>query len=90
VKEIHIEDDNFSINKNRVIEFCEKMLKENLGITWASPNGLRLGNLDFSILRLMKHAGCYSLNVGIESGSDDVLKRIRKKKYNRGSEGAGF
>ena len=79
IKEIHIEDDNFSVSRRRVIEFSERMLKENLGLTWALPNGLRLDSLDIHILKLMKKAGCYALNVGIESGNDRVLKRVNKK-----------
>ena len=79
VREIHIEDDNFSINKNRVIEFSERMLKENLGITWCFPNGLRLDSLDLPSLELMNKAGCHSVNVGIESGNSEILKRIQKK-----------
>lgn len=78
VKEIHIEDDNFSQKKERVIEFSEHVLKEELGITWALPNGLRLDNLDLKTLKLMCKAGCYAINVGIESGNDKRLKDIQK------------
>lgn len=78
VKEIHIEDDNFSLKKERVIEFSERVLKEELGITWALPNGLRLDNLDQKTLKLMSKAGCYTVNVGIESGNDKRLKDIQK------------
>lgn len=79
VKEFHIEDDNFSMKRSRVIDFCERLLKENLGLTWSFPNGLRLSNLDIPTLKLMKMAGCYSINVGIESGNNEILKRIKKK-----------
>ncbi len=78
VKEIHIEDDNFSMKKERVIDFSECLLKEGLGITWAFPNGLRLDNLDLGTLRLMRKAGCYAVNVGIESGDAEILKKIKK------------
>jgi len=78
VKEIHIEDDNFSMKKDRVVEFSEHMLNLKLGISWAFPNGLRLDKLDFKTLKLMKRAGCYSINVGIESGNEEMLKKIRK------------
>ncbi len=79
VKEIHIEDDNFSMKKERAIEFSERMLSEGLGITWAFPNGLRLDNLDLHTLKLMRKAGCYSLNLGVESGNDNMLLKIRKR-----------
>ncbi len=79
VREIHFEDDNFSLTKKRVVEFSERLLEENLGITWAFPNGLRLNNLDLQTLKLMRKAGCYAVNVGVESGNDSVLARINKK-----------
>jgi radical SAM superfamily enzyme YgiQ (UPF0313 family) len=78
VKEIHFEDDNFSAKRKLLVEFCEAMLKEDLGITWCFPNGLRLEMLDLDELRLMRRAGCYAVNVGVESGSDRILKRMRK------------
>lgn len=79
VNEIHFEDDNFSISKNFVSDFCEALLKNNLKIAWCFPNGLRLEKLDINILRLMRRAGCYSINVGVESGCNEILKRIEKK-----------
>ncbi|MBU2633723.1 MAG: B12-binding domain-containing radical SAM protein [Nanoarchaeota archaeon] len=78
IKEIHIEDDNFTMKKQFVIEFCQKLIKKNLGITFTFPNGIRLDTLDSSIIRLMKKAGLYSVSVGIESGSDRILKLMRK------------
>ncbi len=78
VKEIHFEDDNFSVKRKLLVEFCEALLKEDLGITWSFPNGLRLEILDLDELRLMRRAGCYAVNVGVESGSDRILKRMKK------------
>ena len=78
VKEIHFEDDNFSVKKKLLVEFCETLLKEDLNITWCFPNGLRLEMLDLNDLRLMHRAGCYAVNVGVESGSDRILKRMKK------------
>lgn len=79
VKEIHIEDDNFTFNRRFVEGFCKKLLEENLGITWACPNGMRLDVLDRELLLLMKKSGLYSVSVGIESGSDRILKLVKKR-----------
>jgi radical SAM superfamily enzyme YgiQ (UPF0313 family) len=78
IREIHIEDDNFTLNKNLVREFCNLIIEKELDISWCCPNGVRLDTLDEEILKLMKKAGCYSLAVGIESGSDKVLKHMKK------------
>lgn len=78
IKEFHIIDDAFTVNRNRVIEFCNEVIKRNLGIKFAFPNGVRLDTLDKEILNLMKKTGLYSLNLGIESGSQRILDRMKK------------
>lgn len=78
IREIHIEDDNFTLNKNLVREFTTLLIKKRLKISWCCPNGVRLDTLDEDLLKLMKKSGCYSLSVGIESGSDKILKHMKK------------
>lgn len=78
VKEIHIEDDNFTMNRKFVEDFCNKLIEKNLGITWTCPNGVRIDTLDENLIKLMKKSGLYSLSVGIESGSDRIRKLMKK------------
>lgn len=78
VREFHIEDDNFTWNREYVADFCRDIIKRKPGLFFALPNGVRLERLDEEILTLMEQAGFYSLAVGIESGSDRVLKLMRK------------
>ena len=79
VKEFHIEDDNFSWYRDFVMKFCELLLSGKRKYYWAFPNGLRLNALDKELLSKMKESGCYSICVGVESGSDKVLQSIKKK-----------
>jgi len=78
IREFHIIDDNFTLDK----EFAKKVLKEiiklNLKVSFSVPNGIRLDTLDKEILLLMKNAGFYLISIGIESGSDRVLKMMGK------------
>jgi radical SAM superfamily enzyme YgiQ (UPF0313 family) len=78
VREIHVEDDNFTGDRAYVGAFCEALSRECPGTTWTCPNGVRLDTLDRETLRMMKASGLYFLSVGIESGSDRVLSRMRK------------
>jgi len=78
IREIHIEDDNFTFRREYALSFCRELLRRNIDITWCCPNGVRLDTLDSELLHLMKQSGCYSLSLGIESGCDAVLKRIKK------------
>ncbi|HII15015.1 MAG TPA: radical SAM protein [Nanoarchaeota archaeon] len=78
VKEIHIIDDNFANRKERVLEFCNEVKKKQLKFTLTFPNGIRLNCLDEEILKALKGIGCYSVIVGIESGSEKILKDMKK------------
>jgi len=75
VKEIFIEDDTFTINKNLVLDVCRKMQERKLDITWSCN---ARATLDYSTMREMKSSGCRLLIVGYESGNDEILKTIQK------------
>ena len=79
IRELHIEDDNFTMNRSWVVEFCERLLETGWDLSWTMPNGVRLDSLDLELLKLMKRAGCYLLIVGVESGSDRILGEMKKK-----------
>lgn len=78
IRELHIEDDNFTFRREFVEGFCEGLLRRGGTLPWCCPNGVRLDSLDPELLRLMRRAGCYSLSLGIESGAPRVLAMIRK------------
>ena len=75
VKEVFFEDDTFTINKKRVLEFCKEYRKRNLDITWACN---ARADLDYETMKEMKKANCRLLIVGYESGSDEILRNIKK------------
>jgi anaerobic magnesium-protoporphyrin IX monomethyl ester cyclase len=79
IREIHIEDDNFTFDRERVIKFCNTLLDKKLDIYWACPDGVRLDTLDKELLQLMEKSGCYSFAVGLESGSPKILKDMNRK-----------
>jgi len=69
-------DDLFTANKKRVNEFCHRLLDMDLNIEWLCL--VRINNLDADLLDLMKRAGCCEIQIGIESGSDRILRLIKK------------
>jgi len=75
VKEIFIEDDTFTIGKKRVIKITEEIKNRKLDIVWACN---ARADLDYETMKKMKEAGCRLLIVGYESGSDEILKNIKK------------
>lgn len=76
VRELNIDDGTFTTKKERVLEFCERMIKARFNIIWTC-NG-RVDNLDDEMLKEMKKAGCKMIRLGVESGSQEVLDKIKK------------
>lgn len=75
VNEIFIEDDTFTVNKDKIGKICSEIKKRKLDITWSCN---ARANLDYETMKLMKDAGCRLLDVGYESGSNEILKNIQK------------
>ncbi|MDD5545966.1 MAG: radical SAM protein [Candidatus Omnitrophica bacterium] len=78
IREFHIIDDNFTFDRAYAKELLRKLADLHLGISWATPNGVRIDCLDEEMLVLMKKSGLYLISLGIESGSDRVLALMKK------------
>ena len=77
VKEIVIEDDTFTANRQRVTDICELLIQRGLHrkLRWLCNARV---NLDFATMKLMKRAGCRLIIPGIESGNEKILQNIKK------------
>lgn len=78
ISEFNFCDDSFAENKSLAIAVCDEINRRRLKIHWKTPVGIRLGNIDEEILKVMKSSGCYELGFGIESYNEQVLKISRK------------
>jgi len=76
LREVNIDDGTFTTNKSRVVTFCQRLRDEGLKLVWTC-NG-RVDNIDDEMLAEMKASGCKMVRLGVESGSQDVLDKIRK------------
>lgn len=71
-------DDDLLRYRDSLVQILEKMIEKKLNLTWAANNGLIPSSLDEELLRLMIDSGCIGFRIGIESGNDEILKKIRK------------
>ncbi|ODS30295.1 MAG: Radical SAM domain protein [Candidatus Scalindua rubra] len=78
IKEFLIWDDNFSLNKSRVHEFCDLLIKEEINLPWWCSNGLRTETLDEELIIKMRNSGLYAIILGIETGTDKIQKDMKK------------
>lgn len=76
VREMDIYDSAFTINRNRLLEICALMVKRGLDMSWTVR--ARADCVDEESLLALKKAGCNTIMYGIESGSPEILKRLRK------------
>jgi radical SAM superfamily enzyme YgiQ (UPF0313 family)/GT2 family glycosyltransferase len=80
VKFVYINDDNFlgygAESFARVSAFANELLNRKLEIQFATE--CRVDALDDDLLLLLKEAGMRQVLLGVESGSDTVLRRWRK------------
>jgi radical SAM superfamily enzyme YgiQ (UPF0313 family) len=71
-------DDNFTADRERVLEICRMIRSERLDMSYCTPNGIRVDSVDEEVLTEMYRAGFYAIAFGAESGDDAVLEKIMK------------
>ncbi|KYK29954.1 MAG: hypothetical protein AYK19_18975 [Theionarchaea archaeon DG-70-1] len=74
---LHFADDNFPVNRERTVALCKKMVENNLEVNWACLSRIEFMD-DLDLLKAMAHAGCREIFIGAESGSDEVLKKMKR------------
>ena len=72
---INFMDENFGASKAYLQEFCLKI--KPLDILW-HVGGMRVRSADSDTFKKMHECGCVSVYLGIESGSDKMLKIMEK------------
>jgi len=75
--EFNFNDDLFTADKNRVKGFCDKIVEKKINISWVAMS--RADYVDMDLLKTMKKAGCKKIAMGLESGSEKVLKYMNKR-----------
>lgn len=73
---IQFYDETFTLNRKRVIELCDEMLKQKIKLPWACFTRVNL--VDRELLEKMKSAGCYQIFYGVEAASQRLLDIIKK------------
>lgn len=76
IKEIFIYDDTFAVDRQRVIDICNKIIEQGIKISWDVRT--RVDTVDEEVLSYMKKAGCQRIHYGIEAGTQKILNVLRK------------
>ncbi|HIF98656.1 MAG TPA: radical SAM protein [Myxococcales bacterium] len=76
VRHVFVVDSVFNLPRAHAKEVCREIIKRGLTVPWtcyANPLGF-----DAELAHLMAQANCAGIEVGADSGSEEVLKRLRK------------
>ena len=75
VRHFRFQDDTITASKKWIRDLCSKLIP--LNVVWRAAT--RVDHSDRDILQVMKEAGCYEIDYGIETISDNVLELNNKQ-----------
>lgn len=76
VTNFYFSDDNINLNKRYAKELCRRLIDEGLNIEFSCE--AKIGLFDGELVELMRKAGCKRIKLGMESGSNRILKLMEK------------
>ncbi|MCL4457652.1 MAG: B12-binding domain-containing radical SAM protein [Nitrospirae bacterium] len=76
IDSFYILDDTFLLKKERVREFVDGLKMRNLNMVWAMETRVNL--IDEEMAKLISEGGCIQVDFGVESGSNEALRRMKK------------
>lgn len=68
--------DLFTVNRRRVLEFCEEISKRKMKVKWGCDS--RIDTIDFELIDKMQEQGMYQIFFGIETGSERMQAIVNK------------
>ncbi len=76
IPEILVYDDTFTVKRQRVLDVCAGIQRRGLDVAWDIR--ARVDTVDEGMLSALCAAGCERIHYGVEAGSDELMKAIRK------------
>ncbi|MEW6665187.1 MAG: B12-binding domain-containing radical SAM protein [Thermodesulfobacteriota bacterium] len=77
VRHVRFADDNFTADPRRLKSVLEMIIRERFDFTWSAF--ARANTITPGMVKLMRESGCEFLNMGIESGSREILLSMDKR-----------
>lgn len=79
IKMVDFFDDNFFVNRQRILEIMNGFISRNINIQWiANCRVNQFLQLNEEDIRLIRRAGCHTLTFGAESGNQKTLDFLQK------------
>jgi radical SAM superfamily enzyme YgiQ (UPF0313 family) len=75
--ELTIEDELFTLHRSHLLAICNEVMRRNVQINWHAFS--RVDTITPEIVDTMARAGCEAICFGVESGSQPILDRVKKR-----------
>lgn len=76
IHEFLVYDDTFTVNRQRVLDVCDEILRRKLDIGWDIR--ARVNTMNEELLRRLRAANCERIHYGVEAGTEKTLKVLKK------------
>jgi p-methyltransferase len=77
VRRLYFTDDNLFTTRARLQTLCGAILRSGMRVRWRGM--LRISAVDEPTAELMARSGCLEVLLGIESGDQEILRRMNKR-----------
>ncbi|NQU76721.1 MAG: radical SAM protein [Planctomycetes bacterium] len=76
LRSVHFDDDTFGVKPAYIRQLCDAIRRDCPHLSWSCE--LHVNLVTDQVLAMMASAGCRAIQLGIESGNNEILKQIRK------------
>lgn len=76
IRKILFRDATFTLDRERTQTICERIVNGRYSINWWCET--RVDRLDYALMEKMKQAGCLGMNIGVETGDEDIMQSHAK------------
>lgn len=77
IDSFHSHSPSLSSNLKELSRLCDLIIQDKLKFKWSGFASIG-PMMDIDLLRKMRKAGCFGLNLGVESGSQKIIDRMQK------------
>ncbi len=71
-------DDDLLYDRDNAIEMFHEISRRLPEATWCANNGLIAAAVNEEMLKVMQDSGCQGFTVGLETGNEEMLRKVRK------------
>jgi len=77
VRQVFFTDDNLCFSMDQLRDFCNTLIEANLSLRWRAF--ARVDTISEETADLLARSGCWECLLGVESGDEEILRKMNKK-----------